>query len=117
MPHSLHESRKSAGIDACLDCHRVCEEMALGFCLDRGGEHVERTHYALLLNCADICRTAAHFMMADSALHEQVCGVCADVCGACADSCERVGEMSECASACRTCAEKCRAMVTASVAD
>jgi hypothetical protein len=97
-------------IDACLDCHRSCEEMALDHCLRLGGRHVEREPYALLLNCADLCRTAAHFMMADSALHRQVCAACAEVCAACAESCERLGDMAECARTCRACAQECRAM-------
>jgi hypothetical protein len=86
--------------------------MALGHCLEVGGRHVERQHYALMLNCADICRTAAHFMMADSALHPRVCGVCAEVCTACALSCEPLGDMEECVAACRACARSCEAMST-----
>jgi hypothetical protein len=105
----------AACIDACLDCHRVCEEMALGHCLEMGGAHVERSHYALMLNCADICRTAAHFMMADNGYHEQLCAVCAEVCEACADSCERLGDMAECVRACRNCAGECRVMAEAIV--
>lgn len=106
---------KAACIDACLTCHRACEEMALDHCLREGGRHVERTHYTLMLNCADICRTAAHFMMADSDLHPAVCGVCADVCAACAESCSRLRGMERCVDACRACETHCRQMAEALV--
>lgn len=110
MPHPHRDSEMAACIQACLDCHRICEEMALGHCLEMGGRHVERVHYTLMLNCADICRTAAHFMMADSALHSRVCAVCAEVCTACALSCEPLADMADCVAACRNCAQQCDAM-------
>ena len=112
----LESSEMAKCIEACLDCHRTCEEMALDHCLRLGGKHVERDHFALMLNCADICRTAAHFMMADSELHPRVCDVCAEVCAACAESCERVGAMAKCVKACRACEQECRAMAGALVA-
>jgi hypothetical protein len=112
----LRNEEMNRCIDACLACHRTCEEMALDHCLRLGGEHVERDHFALMLNCADICRTAAHFMMAESDLHSRVCEVCADVCAACAKSCERVGDMQRCVAACRSCERECRAMAGVMVA-
>ena len=110
-----HSSGKQACIDACLECHRVCEEMAFDHCLRMGGRHVEREHYMLMLNCADICRTSAHFMMADSKLHEDVCRVCADVCEACAESCSHLEGMERCVEACRACEQQCRQMAGAMV--
>lgn len=97
-------------IQQCLDCHQMCFETATNFCLEAGGKHVEAEHYRLMLNCAELCRTCASFMMSSSPLHSRLCGICADVCTACADSCEKVGQMEECVETCRRCAASCREM-------
>mgnify|MGYP001121615838 CR=1 FL=1 len=100
----------TACIEACENCHRTCLAMAMTHCLTLGGKHVEPVHFRLMQNCAEICQTAANFMLSDSPLHAQVCGVCASVCEACGDSCARIGDMSDCVDACRRCAESCRKM-------
>lgn len=100
-------------IDACIRCHRTCLHEAMTHCLEAGGEHVEPDHFRLMLDCADICRTSADFMLRSSALHGLTCGVCAQVCERCADSCDAIDGMQACAATCRTCAEHCRAMTTA----
>lgn len=100
-------------IAECLDCYSVCTQTAMNQCLEEGGDHVRPDHFRLMINCAEICRTAADFMLSSSSLHTEVCAVCADVCDACAESCERVGGMEECAEACRSCAESCRQMAGA----
>ena len=97
-------------IEACLDCHGMCLRMAMTYCLEQGGRHVEQKHFRLMLNCAEMCQTSANFMLSDSPLHGRVCGLCADICEACAKSCDQVGDMRECAEECRTCAESCRSM-------
>lgn len=100
-------------IDNCLQCYRVCLETAMNHCLEKGGKFVEPEHFRLMLNCADICRTSADFMLSRSPLCAQTCAVCAEVCDACAESCDRLGEMEECARICRLCAESCRDMAGA----
>ncbi len=97
-------------IQNCLDCHKTCLQMAMNHCLETGGQHTEPPHFRLMMCCAEICRTSAHFMLSGSELHTLTCGVCAEVCGRCADDCERIGDMGECVQACRKCAESCRAM-------
>jgi hypothetical protein len=82
----------------------------MNHCLESGGKHVEPTHFRLMINCAEICRTAADFMLSNSNLHARICAACAEVCDACAQSCEQVGEMDECIQACRRCADSCRKM-------
>ena len=96
-------------IAQCLECYRVCSQMALNHCLERGGRHVEPHHFRLMINCAQICRTAADFMLAGSELHVRVCAVCAEVCEACAESCEEL-DMPQCVEACHLCADSCRQM-------
>jgi hypothetical protein len=97
-------------VDDCLRCYQTCLHEAMTHCLETGGKHVEPTHFRLMLNCAELCRTAADFMLSDSPLHGRVCAACAEVCDACARSCEQVGDMNDCVSACRNCADSCRRM-------
>ena len=97
-------------IDACLDCHSMCLRMAMTYCLERGGRHVEQKHLRLMLNCAELCQTSANFMLSDSPMHGRVCLICAEACEACAKSCEQVGDMRECIEECLSCAKSCRSM-------
>ncbi|MEW6167840.1 MAG: four-helix bundle copper-binding protein [Pseudomonadota bacterium] len=99
-----------ACIDACQQCHNACLQAAMITCLELGEDHVEPEHFRLMLHCAEICQTAANFMLGGSPLHGHVCAACAEVCDACAQSCERIGDMEECAQACRNCATECRAV-------
>jgi hypothetical protein len=97
-------------IQECLQCYQTCRHEAMNHCLETGGKHVEPTHFRLMMSCAEICRTAADFMLSSSPLHVRICAACADVCDACAQNCEQVGDMDECVQACRRCAESCRQM-------
>ena len=116
--------QRSAEMDECVqnctDCHRACLE-TVAHCLQLGGERAENSHVRLLLDCADICRTSADFMIRGSVMHRRTCGVCADICERCAADCERMAgddaRMRACAEVCRRCAESCRQMAKAAAAD
>ena len=110
--HQLSQEMQDC-IAECLRCYQTCKRDAMNHCLDTGGKHVEPEHFRLMTSCAEICRTAADFMLANSSLHGRTCAVCAEVCEACADSCAQVGDMDECMQACRQCAESCRKMAGA----
>jgi len=97
-------------IELCLDCYQACFTTAMRYCVPAGGKQVPAPRLGLMLNCAELCRTAAEFMMSGSAQHSSVCGACAAVCEACAQSCAEVGDMDECVDACRRCAASCREM-------
>jgi hypothetical protein len=97
-------------IDRCLDCYQTCFSTAMSHCLPTRGKYVEGRHLGLMLNCAELCRTTAEFMMSDSPLHARVCAACAEVCDACAETCEQIDGMDDCVQACRACAESCRQM-------
>ena len=103
-----------ADIQACIEeCHRcatICIADALFHCLAKGGAHIERGHFTLMLDCANMCRTAAEFMARGSERHRDTCRLCAEICRACAESCESLDGMEECAEACRRCAESCERM-------
>jgi hypothetical protein len=111
MPHTLSPEMRRC-VDECLNCYAVCLSTAAGHCLEVGGAHVEKDHFTLMLACAEICRTAAHFMLLGSAHHRHTCAECAEICAQCADDCARLGDMDECVSACRACAESCRMMAS-----
>lgn len=100
-------------IETCEECHRTCLQMAMNYCLEAGGKHVEPEHFRLMMNCAEFCQTTANFMAGNSSLHKRICEACAEVCEACAKSCEQVGDMDECVQICRRCAESCRRMAGA----
>jgi len=110
MPHESIDAAMRQCIDACLNCYSVCLSTATGHCLAIGGAHVERQHFTLMLACAEICRTAAHFMLLGSPHHKHLCAECAEICAQCAEDCERLGDMNDCVAACRACAEACRRM-------
>jgi hypothetical protein len=80
-------------------------------CLEMGGRHVEPVHFRVMMNCAQLCQTAADFMLSRSPFHAQLCALCAEICDACGDSCEAVGGMPQCVEVCRSCAESCRQVV------
>lgn len=97
-------------IEICMSCYQTCLGTAMNHCLQTGGEHVEPKHFRLMMACAEICRTAAHFMLINTPHHRHICGECAEICTECAQDCARVGGMDECVAMCRSCAESCRAM-------
>ena len=43
-----------------------------------GGEHVAPPHFRLMMACAEICRTSAHFMLIGTPHHKHTCGECAE---------------------------------------
>lgn len=90
-------------------CHPGCN-MAMTHCLEQGGKHVEPGHFRLMMACAEICRTSAHFMLIGTPHHKHTCRECAEICEECAQSCEQVGDMQDCVDTCRRCAESCRRM-------
>jgi len=105
-----HSPEMEHCIESCLSCYQMCMGTASGHCLEAGGQHTEPNHFRLMLSCAEICRTAAHFMLIGSAHHKHVCRECAEICNECADDSERIGDMQECVDECRRCAESCRKM-------
>ena len=96
----------------CWDCRHICQTTLFTHCLAEGGKHTAEEHVKLMIDCMEICQTAADFMTRGSSLHAEICMACAKVCLACAESCELIGDdtMLECAKKCRECAASCEAM-------
>lgn len=110
MNYQSNNPKHVSCIDTCNQCHQVCLQTAMNHCLESGGKHVEPEHFRLMLNCAEICQTAANFMLMNSLYHNRVCQVCSEICDACASSCEQIEGMEDCVRICRECAENCRKM-------
>lgn len=108
MHHHADPAMKTC-IEECMRCYSVCLSTAMNHCLEMG-EHVEKKHFTLMMACAEICRTSAHFMLLGSPHHKHTCAECAEICTQCAEDCERLGEMEECVAVCRSCAQSCRSM-------
>jgi len=109
MSHHLSEEMRAC-IERCQSCSTLCLSEAMGHCLEKGGRHTEPGHFRLMLDCADMCGTAARFMARGSEHHGHICRECAEICRACAASCDRLDGMEECAAECRRCAESCEKM-------
>ncbi|NKF32416.1 four-helix bundle copper-binding protein, partial [Pseudomonas sp. BGM005] len=65
-------------IDDCLRCYGVCLRTAMSHCLEAGGKHTEPAHFRLMMACAEICRTSAHFMLIGTDHHKHTCRECAE---------------------------------------
>lgn len=111
--HSDDEMHKC--IQLCQDCHALCTQ-TIGHCVKLGGRHATPDHIRLLLDCAEICETTAHYLLRGSSLHERICGLCAEVCRQCGDSCLQVAGddqmVKQCAEMCRRCAGSCERMAS-----
>ncbi|MBM3925402.1 MAG: four-helix bundle copper-binding protein [SAR202 cluster bacterium] len=107
-------------IEACNNCADECLK-TISYCLEQGGKHVGEAHLRLMIDCVEICRTSANFMLRESEMSMALCKICADICEQCATSCESFGQddaqMVECANACRACATSCRKMAEMAEAD
>lgn len=106
----MTSSEMQTCIDACLLCYKTCLATAMDHCLTMGGEHVAKPHFTLMMACAEICRTAAHFMLLGSPHHAHLCAECAEICLLCAKDCADLEGMEACVEACEHCAAACRAV-------
>ena len=107
-PHLMEQS-----IENCTNCHRVCLETAARHFAGQSAPKLDGPMVRLLLDCADICRTSADFMIRGSDLHQHTCRAGAAICARCADECDRMGAdpyMAACAEICRRCAASCAEM-------
>lgn len=107
--HQMSTDMKAC-VDECLSCYSTCLSTAMGHCLEIGGEHTKPAHFRLMAACAEMCRTAAHFILIGTDHHRHACRECAEICEECAADCARIGGMEACVDACRRCAESCRRM-------
>lgn len=111
--HSDDEMKQC--IQLCQDCHALCLQ-TVDHCLKLGGRHAAADHIRLLLDCADMCETTAHYLLRGSSFHERICRLCADVCRQCGENCGQLAGDDEllkrCAELCRRCGGSCERMAS-----
>jgi hypothetical protein len=115
-PTTQHTHAMEQCIETCTNCHRTCLETAARHFRGERQPQLSEALVRLLLDCADICRTSADFMIRGSELHQHTCRACAAICARCADECDKMGEdpyLAACAEICRRCAESCAEMAGA----
>jgi hypothetical protein len=107
-------SRFDACIEACNGCADACDHCATA-CLKEDDVKSMAACIARDIDCAQLCRLAAGFMVRGSPLSSTLCLACAEVCEACGDECAKhpAGHCQECAQACHRCAQECRNMAGA----
>jgi hypothetical protein len=92
--HERSISGTHARLQDRLQCSETCPSEATTHCTEAGGRYAETIHLRLLLYCAEICRTAADFLLTKlAAAHSSLR---ADVCDACTRNCEQVGREDLC---------------------
>lgn len=97
----------------CLECQSTCLKVVDHY-FGLKNEEPEYPELRLLLNCSEICVTAARFMLRGSDFCHRLCQLCAEVCRSCAQKCRNTtdnAEMAACELACQRCAECCERMV------
>lgn len=94
-------------IARCMRCYRTCLEM-IASSLEAEGSPPPAAHLALLVDCAETCRSNAEMMLRHASDAERSCG-CPEICRACALSCDEIAEEAarRCIEASCTAARSC----------
>jgi hypothetical protein len=102
-------------IQLCRDCHAMCTQ-TISHCLKLGGRHAAPDHIRLMEDCAQMCATAADYMLRESPFHDRICRLCSDLCKQCGKDCEEVAGddqmVKQCLEMCRKCAGSCDRMAS-----
>jgi hypothetical protein len=102
-------------IQLCRECHAMCTQ-TISHCLKLGGRHAAPDHIRLMEDCAQMCATAADYMLRESPFHDRICRLCSDLCKQCGKDCEQVAGddqmVKECLEMCRKCAGSCDRMAS-----
>ena len=108
-PNKILTHEMEEGIQDCLDCHRIClRTFSHLLTLETDAELAEPEQLNLLLDCADVCRMCADFMLRISEFHVRAADLCSQICRRCQQLCEFPARedpaVLESASACARCA-------------
>ena len=96
-------------LELCENCYRVCLQTVI-HALQPHDRPFHESHLRLLMDCANICRTCADFLLSGSDFHDCGCRACARICEHCAEFCgERRddAQMRAGEQACLRCNESC----------
>jgi hypothetical protein len=112
MTMSVPSTEMQQCIDNCLSCHATCEA-TFRYALSTDHLETDRTQMLRLLDCAEICRTSADFLLRNSGQHHATCTACAAICAECAEWCARLQRdaiLKQCGLVCEACAVSCEGM-------
>ena len=96
----------AACVQACEEVHDACEH-AVQDTHKKSTVYSDVHHIGILLDCAQMARTARDFVLRQSEMHDVTCHACAEICLACARKCYALGE-SRLVELCHHCASLCR---------
>jgi hypothetical protein len=98
-------------IAVCYSSAAICDRCAIA-CFDGDDPWTMARCIGLVMDCAQLCRSAAVMMSRHSEFADTICEACAEVCTACASECtlHDVKHCRQCAEACARCARMCRAV-------
>ena len=107
----MQSTTYAPSIAACYSCAAICDRCAIA-CFARDDPLTMARCIGLVMDCAQLCRSAAMMMSRGSEFVDAVCEACAEVCAACASECagHDVKHCHLCAEACARCARMCRAV-------
>lgn len=96
-------------LENCENCYRLCVQ-TLVYATHQTEKPIHEALLRLLMDCADICRATANYLMRGSDLHGSLCRVCASICERCAEFCGESREDAQlrlCEQVCLRCSESC----------
>lgn len=101
-------------VEACCDAMNWCNEAFLHcsrLVAKGNAEHVKPM--ALLLDCGEVCGTAAKLVARMSPLTVQACRTCVEGCDLCVAACSKFDDrtMKDAVKSLRACGDSCRAML------
>lgn len=107
----LYEDREAERcIDALQACYAACMRNVSYGNVKKSGP-IQEEHVRLMLDCAEMCQTAANFLIRESDHYLRICREAAEICKDLASSCEGVDGMDGIRSTCDECVSVCRVIV------
>lgn len=106
----MTDTRKQA-IDACQECHLICQEMLAYHGDEMGGKQLSSQHIKRLMATIEICQVTANMLTIRAPLIDELCEICAQICEQCATSCGAIENdaMKRCEEACKRAIKACYA--------
>ena len=105
-------------INDCMAAANASME-TMAYCLEQGARQDGAALLGRLLDCAELARTTAGFLLRSSELQARACALCAEVCGKAAQAIGQVGDDPTLKSLQETllrCATSCKALADAATA-
>ena len=92
-------------------CHATCLQFATFDCMQGNYPRVGPNQFRLMLDCAELCQTAANFLIRDSDHYLRVCREALVICEDLASDCRKFPGMEAILAACDECVSACRVSI------